>query len=203
MTIFIRYNKERAAKLASLHDGYVKHLVKTWSDAKLKHCFDGRGKFQGALRRNRKVLQSRRKKFVIRKDYEDFFVPKNLRFSTKADCREETLYFKDAHRTGRLRQQHGEGPLATVDDHRRIRLFLSRDKLNALNKRHKKFSTFCRVELEPRDGTHLVEFEWDGASLKQCHVSEGIVSTVKEGEDVKHRINRIKQALDNILGISP
>jgi len=201
MTILIRNKvipEGRAIKLArEPHDGRVKHLVNTWSDATLKHCFDGRKEFRKAVRRNREALQSRGKKFVIRKVYEDFFICKNLRFSTKASGREETLYFKDAQHTGRLRQQHSKGPLVTIDHHRRICLFFSQERLNALNRRHEKASTFCRVGLEPSDGTRLIEFEWDGVRVNKCHASEGKVSTSRT--NVKRRINH---ALQNILGNS-
>lgn len=208
MTIFIRdcnkiISEDRAVKLApEPHDCRVKHLVKTWSDATLEHCFDGREEFQKAVRRNRKALQSRGKKLVIRDDYKDFFLNReNFQFSTEADGREETLYFEDALRTGRLRQQHGGGPLAKIDHHRRIRLFLSRDRFSRLKKWRKrngeKFPTFYRSELEPSDKTRHIEFAWDGVNV-EWHASKGIVT--KSRKYVNHRI---KRALENVLGIRP
>jgi hypothetical protein len=206
MTIFIRSKVipgERAVKLAhARHDRRVKHLVETWSDPTLEHCFDGREGFQKAVRRNRKALQSRGKKLVIRDDYKDFFLnPRNFRFSTEAHNREKTLYFEDAQRTGRLRQQHREGPLAKIDHHRRIRLFLSQDRFSALKKWHKrnkeKFPTFYRDELELCDQTRHIEFAWDGLNV-EWHASEGKVSTSREDVD-----RCIKRALQKILGIAP
>lgn len=198
MAIFIRYNKERAVKLApEPHDGCVEHLVKTWSDATLKHCFDGRGRFQKAVRRNWKALQLDAETIVISKNYGMFFSPRYFKFSTKAPHRKETLYFDDGQRTGRLRQQHRKGPLAKIDHHRRIRLFFSQDTLKALSRGPKKRPASCRVELKPRDGTHLVELEWDGVSIKKWHVSGGKVSRSQTDLD-----GRIDQALQNILGIS-
>lgn len=203
MTIFVRNKvipEERAVELArARHDRRLRHLVKTWSEATLEHCFDGREEFRKAVRRNRKVLQTRGKKFVIRKDYRKFFIPKNFRFHTKADGRKETLYFEDARHTGRLRQQHCRGPLAKIDHHRRMRLFLSKDRFSALKKWHKrnkgKFPTFYRDELELRDRTHHIEFAWDGVNV-EWHASEGKVSTSRNGVN-----RRIKEALQNILGV--
>jgi len=208
MTIFIRdCNKvipeERAVKLApEPHDGRVKHLVKTWSDATLEHCFDGREEFRKAVRRNRKALQSRGKKFIIRDEYEDFFRnTENFQFSTKAKGREETLYFDDGQCTGRLRQQHRKGPLAKIDSLPRIRLFLSEGRFHALKKWRKrnkrKFPTFYRSELKPTDGKRHIEFAWDGVNV-EWHASEGKVSTSQK------RIDRhIERALQKILGIAP
>jgi hypothetical protein len=205
MTIFIRNKvipEERAFKLASArHDRRAKHLVKTWSNATLKHCFDGRREFRRAVRTNRNALQSRGKKLVIRNDYKDFFLNiKNFQFSTEARNREITLYFEDAQRTGRLRQQHRKGPLAKIDHHRRIRLFLSQDRFSALKKWHKrnkeKFPTFYRDELEPCDKTHHIEFAWDGVNV-EWHASEGKVFTSREDVD-----RCIKRALQKILGIA-
>ena len=205
MTIFIRdCNKVipegRAVKLApEPHDRRVKHLVKTWSNATLEHCFDGREEFQKAVRRNREILQSRGKKLVVSNDYKKFFIPRNFRFSTKTDGREETLYFEDAQRTGRLRQQHGGGPLAKIDHHRRIRLFLSKDRFSRLKKWRKrngeKFPTFYRGELESSDKTRHIEFAWDGVNV-EWHASKGIVTTSR-----KYVNHRIKRALENVLGI--
>jgi hypothetical protein len=203
MTIFIRNKvipEERAVKLArARHDRSVKRLVKTWSDPTLEHCFDGREEFQKAVRRNRKALQSRGKKLVIRKDYKKFFSRRNFTFSTKAKGREETLYFNYGQRTGRLRQQHREGPLAKIDHHARIRLFPPEDRFRSLKKWRKrnkeKFPTFYRSELKPSDGKRHIEFAWDGVNV-EWHASEGKVSTSRE--DVNHRI---KRALKIVLGI--
>jgi hypothetical protein len=205
MTIFIRNNlipEKRAVKLApARHDRRVKHLVKTWSDATLEHCFDGREEFQKTVRRNRKILQSADKKFVVRRDYKEFFIAKNFEFSTKADGREETLYFEDAQRTGRLRQQHSGGPLAKIDHQPRIRLFLSEERFRQLRKWRKrnkeKFPTFHRGELEPSDKTHHIEFAWDGVNV-EWHASQGIVCMSRKG--INHRIRR---AWESILGIAP
>jgi hypothetical protein len=204
MAIFIRNKvipEERGVELArARHDRRVKHLVKTWNDSTLGHCFDGREEFQEAVRRNRKALQSGGNKLVIRDDYKDFFLnSKNFQFSTKAYGREETLYFEDSQRTGRLRQQHGGGPLAKIDHHRRIRLFLSKDRFSALKKWRKrnkeKFPTFYRDELEPCDKTRHIEFAWDGVNV-EWHASKGIVKTSRG--QVNHRI---KRALEVVLGI--
>jgi hypothetical protein len=204
MTIFIRNKvipKERAVKVArARHDRRLKHLVKTWSDATLEHCFDGREEVQKAAQRNRKALQSHDKKVVIRNDYKKFFCRRNFTFSTKAKGREATLYFDDGQRTGRLRQQHREGPLAKIDHRPRIRLFLPQDRFSALKKWHKrnkeKFPTFYRDELEPCDKTRHIEFAWDGVNV-EWHASEGKVFT--RGEDVDRCI---KRALQKILGIA-
>jgi len=195
-------SKERAVKLAAgPHERHVEHLVVTWRKAAFKHCFDDREKFQKAVRRNRRILQSHGKQLVVHSDYKEFFIGKNFQFSTKADGRQETLYFEDSQRTGRLRQQHGGGPLAKIDHHRRIRLFLSEERFRQLRKwrkrNKKKFPTFYRDELELRDGTHLIEFAWDGVNV-EWHASEGKVSTSREDVD-----RCIKRALQKILGIAP
>jgi hypothetical protein len=64
------------------------------------------------------------------------FTPGNYLFSTKADGREETLYFRNRvpKQTGRLRQQHKKGSRATIDKEARTHLFLSEKRYKYLKR---------------------------------------------------------------------
>lgn len=205
MTIFIRNKlipEKRVAKLAPRRrDRRGEHLVKAWNDATLEHRFDGREEFQKAVRRNRIILRSHGEQFFVRSDYKEFFIGRNFKFSTEADGREETLYFEDVRRTGRLRQQHGRGPLAKIDHHRRIRLFVAEARFRQLKKWRKRnketFPAFYRSELEPRDKARHIELAWDGVNV-EWHESKGIVCTSRKGIN-----RRIERAWKNILGICP
>src|SRR5271157_1784351 len=115
MTVFIDNEKmtdKRATKFISRPDDLVRQIVGAWCRSNIDHCFENKKSFKQAVQRNRKTLKSR-------DTIETLFTWSNYLFSTKVKVkdRKETLYFEDqaAEQTGRLRQQHGEGPLAKID----------------------------------------------------------------------------------------
>lgn len=177
-------------QIDSKADDHEKGIVQEWRRSEINHCFKDKKSFKKAVRRNKKTLQSG--------TYEEFFIPRNYRFSTKAKHRRETLYFRfedlTTRQTGRLRQQHPKGPLAKIDENARTHLFLSKTRFKFLKARLKRGRVPCfyPCELQAKDGKSHIEF----ASVCDWHSSEGKV------EIREQRLERcIKSALENILGI--
>jgi hypothetical protein len=134
---------------------------------------------------------------------EAFFKPSNYLFSTKAESRKETLYFRDRRtgRTGRLRQQHQKGPLAKVDKKPKMHRFVSPHRFKCLKRWHEKHKgrvpRFYAYEKRLQKGKHHIEFVWDAKKLSGWHSSGGTIETGK----LKIR-RRIREALAQILGCS-
>jgi hypothetical protein len=123
---------------------------------------------------------------------------RNYAFSTKAKGREETLYFEDAHHTGRLRQQHRLGPKLQIDENSRTHLFLSEKRYVRLKKwrrKNKKVTPLVyRYERKAKNGKRHIEFAREGQEVV-WHASAGIVCTNRRNIG-----RRIILALENILG---
>jgi hypothetical protein len=200
MTIFIDNEEmtyERAIEFISKPDDCVRQIVRVWCDSNISHRFERNKSFKKAVRRNRKTLESPDK-------IKTLFTPCNYLFSTKEEGkdRQETLYFedRDAKRTGRLRQQHPNGPLAKIDKKPKIHLFpLSEERqrrlCGSLNKNQRLPRIYC-CELRAEDGKHHVEFACEGKSVSPPHRSRGTVETSRQCLEC-----RIASALENILGI--
>jgi len=128
------------------------------------------------------------------------FTPGNYLFSTKADGREETLYFRDrvTKQTGRLRQQHKKGSLATIDKEARTHLFLSEKRYKYLKRWHKenlyRVPAFSCRELRLVEGKHHVEFACEGEELR-WHASKGTVKASKRPKPL------VRDALNKVCGI--
>jgi hypothetical protein len=199
MTIFIYCEKKTrkdALNIISEPDDLRKQIVSAWHKSRIKHCFNNRGSFNKAVRRNRETLK---RDGVIK----TLFRECNYLFSTKAEDREETLYFKDkaTKRTGRLRQQHLKGPLAKIDKEPRThRFLLTKERFKfvkgRMHKWHDNKGGLPRFhgpeELAENDKYHL-EFSREG---RKWHKSKGKVKTEKN--NLKFRMS---SALENILGI--
>jgi hypothetical protein len=182
-----------AVELISEPDDLVRRIVGAWNRSNIAHCFKKKSKFKEAVRRNREILESGAAKM--------FFTSRRYLFSTQAECREETLYFKDpaTGQTGRLRQQHSKGPLAKIDKEPRTHLFLSTDRFCAEKRRYKCKGgrpRFRASEKHKRSGKHHLEFWCDGMGVFHCHFSGG---TVRPSEP--HIGRRIRRALKEIIGI--
>jgi hypothetical protein len=207
MTISIRVTDKVATRFFSKPpDVRVKRMVRAWHKSNISHCFESKKSFKKAVRRNRKTLESRDK---IKK----LFTQDNYLFSTKAKCREETLYFgvKDPPTTGRLRQQHRKGPLAKIDEKAREHRFVSRERFCELpEEKPKRLAKFHPYERRVEVDKHHIEFACKGRSVEGAivldwHQSGGTVNqtakTVKESKQEKYLQCRIDSALKNILGI--
>jgi hypothetical protein len=197
MTIFIDNKKmmdKRATKFISKPDDLVRQIVRAWCQSNIDHCFENKRSFKKAVRRNRKTLESL-------ESIETLFTSINFRFSTKAKDRKETLYFKDrtTKQTGRLRQQHRKGPLATIDKKAKRHRFVSKNRYKRLNKWHKKhrrqIPRFFSYEQRANVGKHHIEFAFE-KEVSGWHLSEGTVETNRQDLD-----RRIASALESIAGI--
>jgi hypothetical protein len=191
----VRVTDRDATALITKPSHPVRRMVKAWHESKFCHDFTSLIRFDKAIRRNRRALESRDKvRALFRRD--------NYLFSTKTKDRPETLYFEDraAKRTGRLRQQHSKGPLARIDKEAMIHLFLSPERYKQLKASHEKCQ--CRIpefrpsELCPGDGRRHIEFACRGKRVSRWHRSEGTVKTSK-----KNLESRVCTALKGILGI--
>jgi len=198
MTIYINgkeiKTREQALALIDRPDDLKGQIVSAWIASAVKHHFKNEKHFKKAVRNNRKSLESLDK---IRR----LFRLENYRFSTKAKDWEETLYFEDeaSGQTGRLRQQHRKGPLASIDEKPRRHRFLSCARFEAQKnwyKSHKKCDCcpcFYTCEERFESGRHHIDFAYDG-KLK-WHASRG---TVQKTEWTPDKINSV---LKDILGI--
>lgn len=197
MTVFIDNEKmtdKRATKLISGPDDLVRQIVRAWCRSNIDHCFESKKSFKKAVQRNRKTLKSR-------DTIETLFTSSNYLFSTKVKDRKETLYFEDraADQTGRLRQQHGEGPLAKIDKKAKTHLFLSEKRFKCLKKwdyKKKGLPCFHPAEVRAKFGKYHIEFACHGKEVSGWHRSEGTVSRTG-----KFLNCCIASALENILGI--
>jgi hypothetical protein len=169
--------------------------VRAWQQSKeVKHHFKKRRHFKKAIRRNLKTL-----------DFPDaidtLFTKANFFFSTKVKARQETLYFEShaTNRTGRLRQQHPEGPLAKIDKKPRKHLFVSRERFYYLKGWHDEHKhdvpDFEAAEERVTPGKRHIEFAQCGDRVSGWHESKGKVKTSKANLD-----RRINSALRDILG---
>jgi hypothetical protein len=192
MTIFIgkvRATDKSALEVISGPDDFVRKIVGAWQQSDIDHRFKNAVRFKRAVRRNRKTLDS---PTTIR----ELFKSSNYLFSTQAEGRRETLYFTDrTKRTGRLRQQHREGPLVEVDKKPKTHRFLSKIRFEFVKEWHDTHKDylprFYPYENRQKNGKHHIEFApW--------HESDGTVIARKRDRDLDSRIAR---ALREILGI--
>jgi hypothetical protein len=200
MTIHIhrvQATDDNAMELISEPDDLVRRIVRAWHNSVIPHCFKNKGGFIKAVHRNRKTLISKAPEGIGM-----LFTSSNYLFSTKAEGRKETLYFKAraTGQTGRLRQQHSKGPLAKIDKEPRTHLFLSKDRFRTEKGRNKCKGgrpCFSDFETHKKSGNHHLEFWRDSTGVFHCHFSRGTVRTIKR-DDLKVCLDR---ALEEILGI--
>jgi len=133
------------------------------------------------------------------------FIPENYFFSTKAEGREETLYFRNraTKQTGRLRQQHRKGACAKIDEVPRTHLFLSGKRYKYLKRWHRRKGNGHRIpivrpyERRRTEGKKHIEFACRGKRLSHWHRSEGIVKINKNPKFSKFLI---RAALNKVCG---
>jgi hypothetical protein len=198
MTIYIENEEmtdKRATKFLSKPDDLVRQIVRAWTQSNIAHDFNSKQSFKKALRKNRETLESP-------ETIETLFTSRNYLFSTKAKDRTESLYFKDrtTKETGRLRQQHRTGPLATIDKKPKRHRFVSKTRHKFLKewrkKRPSQLPRFYSYEQGAKVGKHHIEFAFEREKVSGWHPSGGTVDTNREYLD-----RRIASALEDILGI--
>jgi hypothetical protein len=155
-----------------------------------------RTKNASRFRKNQKTVSDGRK----------LFAGDNYLFSTKADGREETLYFENraTNQTGRLRQQHKDDPLplAKIDRVPRAHLFLSEKRYKYLKRwyKHERKRNRRRIpKVRPcercrTEGKYHIEFAFKGKRLLKWHRSEGMVK-------IRNNPKRlVRNALNKVCG---
>jgi hypothetical protein len=169
----VRVTDQDATALITRPDHLVRLMVRAWHESEICHHFTSRERFDTAVRRNRKALESL-------DTVKSLFTPDNYLFSTKTKGRQETLYFEDraAKQTGRLRQQHWKGPLAKIDGKPRIHAFLSKKRYKRL--KHCRTPALDPRELCPAEGRRHIEFACTGRKVPPPHWSEGTVKTSRK-----------------------
>ena len=132
------------------------------------------------------------------------FTSDNYRFSTKAEGWEETLYFRNrvTKQTGRLRQEHEDGPLAKIDEEAKTHLFLSEKRYKYLKRWHEREGNRHRIpkvypyECCLAEGKHHIEFACKGKRLSHWHHSRrGMVRVPRYSKPL------IDGALNKVCGI--
>jgi len=130
------------------------------------------------------------------------FTPGNYLFSTKAEGRKETLYFRNraTKQTGRLRQQHTNGPRAQIDEMPRTHLFLSGKRYEYLRRWHARKGNEHRIpkvgpyERQRTEEKKHIEFAYMGKRILKWHHSKGIVKIRKNTKRL------VQAALDKVCG---
>jgi hypothetical protein len=152
------------------------------------------------FRKNQKKVESR--------EGTDLFKPENYFFSTKAEGWKETLYFRNhvTKRTGRLRQDHPDDPLAKIDKVPKTHLFLSKKRYKYLRrwrkherKKSRKLWRIPKVSPHERcrtEGKYHIEFSCNGKRLLKWHRSRS-KATVKIRKNPKRLV---REALNNVCG---
>ena len=200
MTIFIdkvQVTGDGAMGFISELDDLARQIASTWHESNIEHYFKNQRGFDKAIHRNLKFLKAN-----ARGKAGALFTSSNYLFSTQAEGREETLYFRDraTNGTGRLRQQHPKGPLAKIDKKPRTHRFLSKKRFECVNEWRDKhmdgLPRFYVSEKQAKNGEHHLEFACDGKEVSGWHPSGGTVRTSK-----RHLEHRIDRALKEILGI--
>ena len=210
MTIYIenkKINRVLTKQIIDDDDNIIEQIIQAWLKSDTCHHFykdkrqkrDVFKKFKYAINKNKNILNDVEK-------VKEFFIKENYIFSTKAEGRKETLYFRDrvTRLTGRLRQQHGSGPLAKIDKNAKKHLFVSEERYKSLHKsleswrsnKKKRLPTFYSCEKQVKFGKYHIEFSRQG---KKVHPSEGTVEIRKKGQCLKRDIDL---ALKDILGIT-
>jgi hypothetical protein len=195
----LKMTDEDLAKFIRKRDKHLKRIVRAWQESKIAHSFKNEGLFKEAVRENLKTL-----------DFPDvidmLFTPCNFFFSTQENGTLETLYFMNCARnqTGRLRQEHTEGPLAKIDKKSKTHLFLSSKRFRSLKEwhhrhKHKAPQGIEDGERRPKNGTCHIEYAYDENEKKISgwHKSRGLVNTSESNLP-----QRIASALENTIGDS-
>jgi len=97
MTIFIgkaKMTDKGATEFISKQHDLVRQIVRAWCQSNIDHHFKNDKRFRKAVQKNQGILHSRGA-------IEALFTSRNYVFSTKAEDRKETLYFKDRATNGR------------------------------------------------------------------------------------------------------
>lgn len=206
MAIFVgkqRVTGEKLAEFICTQDRLLKQILRAWHKSRTKHRFKNEKLFKRAVRRNLNTLNSPA-------TVSSLFKAKNYCFSTKvngrtkdgkAKDRKETLYFtnRTTKQTGRLRQEHLNGPLAKIDRRPRTHRFLSEERFRDLKRwdyKCKGLPDFDESEKRKEVDAYHIEFACHGKEVSGWHPSEGTVKV-----DEKDPGPRITSALENILGI--
>jgi hypothetical protein len=137
---------------------------------------------------------------------EKLFTLENYIFSTKVKGTEETLYFRNCamKQTGRLRQQHPDGPLAKIDGVPSTHLFLSKERYKCLKRwyeherkrRRRRIPKVRARETCLTEGKYHIEFAAEGKRLLKWHRSRS-EATVKIRTNPE---NLIHNALNKFCG---
>jgi hypothetical protein len=112
------------------------------------------------------------------------------------------LYFENqiTKQTGRLRQEHPEGPLLKIDGKTKRRRFVSKKRYKSLNEWHEKhrgqLPRFYSYEQRAKVGKRLIEFAFERGKVSGWHKSRGTVEKSRQGLN-----RRIESALECIHGI--
>ena len=174
-------------------------ILQSWHASGTLHDFSNWNKIPEALRRAAAMAAN---------PPPALFVAANLLFITQDPDRLATYYFNGGGQTGRLRQQHGSGPLASVDAASRTRASFGsradRDAfIAALRTSRDNAAAFVApahvvVNNPPANGELLLEYRLNGGVAEPgWHPSGGLVQPVPPGQNTNQAISAI---YNNIIG---
>ena len=116
----------------------------------------------------------------------------NLKFMTKDSGRLATLYFINGNQSGRIRQQHGSGPLVKDQTGKKDYFFSDKQKMNAFLAAAKEASKNRKSEPvlssfggtnRPTNGAFHLEVTRKGGVITSTHISGGLCDTGIGGYD--------------------
>lgn len=178
--------------------------IEEWEKSNLVHNFENFAKNKKKILENIRNTSTATSKAATKFGVPPLYQARNYKHSTKDPGREATLYFDDGGQTGRLRQQHGTGPLARYDDNRKKRIGVTSDDnwedfKNEIFKKYKSISSAVdkdqkpiKVNDPPVAGDHHFECDEGSDGKSGKHPSGGTVEITNLND------NNIKDIFEGI-----
>ena len=154
--------------------GARRTILGNWRASALEHSFATVDKLKEAAMRARDTVP----------DAAGLFTKANLIFTTETGTRAPTLYFRSGNQSGRLRQQHGSGPLVRTETDK-VDYFFStkaaaeqcRDAARAARTNNDDFvPANPDWRTVPQNGDYHLEVTMSGNDVRGTHLSEGRIN---------------------------
>ncbi len=191
-----------SALLASAADVKERIIIANWEWTDTKHNFKSSTKASAQEALDNAIASAKAQVIEVPALYS----AANLKFVTKADDRLATLYFISGSVSGRIRQQHGSGPVVISQSDKVDYFFADKDGMNKFNAAAKKASSRGAdfepkladygATLVPTAGHNHFEITYSGKKVAKRHPSGGIVDPDVSAYDD----NRIKSIYQGVIG---
>lgn len=160
-------------------EGREMQILGNWVWSKTRHEFTNEEKLRKAIKMAKESPDNK----------PNLYKKENLKFLTKAKDRAPTLYFKDGDNSGRMRQQHGSGPMQKSQTGKEDYFFDTKEtaasfKRTASNNKadEKEFVPSNAVSTTPENGQYHVEITYrkptkeKPTNIEKTHISGGQIS---------------------------